>query len=268
MNNEKYTTVTLIALLGLFITIFFNHCAKEYSYEGGPTDSTIITPPPAGTPAAGFTLSGSPDCTDPAIKGTYEAGNKLTIANYIDVIVDVSSLGTYSISTDTIDGISFSASGTFTKTGSQRISMMGNGTPVAPANLTFAVNAGNSACNLKLTVVMPGYPATYVLESNYDSSCTAHTVQGIYIAGVALTVGNKVTIKTYATIPGVYALSTDQLNGVYFAGYGQIVSAGINYVDLIGVGTPVAKGTFTYKLLIIGPAPLGGSGCDFDVTFN
>jgi hypothetical protein len=262
----------LLVLLACMVAIpiFFNGCAKEYSYEGGVLirDSTDTVVGPVTTPVADFTLSGNPNCTDPGIRGTYEAAVNMNSSNYIDAMVDVNSTGTYKISTDTVDGMYFIASGTFTKTGSQRVSVLAYGTPAFPGNLVFHLDAGKSACTFALTVVLHGYPATYVLESNYDSSCASHTVIGDYYSGVSLTAANKINIRTYVTIPGVYALETNTVNGVSFRYAGEFTSTGVVYLDLLGSGTPIAKGSFTYKLRIVGPSPKGGASCGIAVDYK
>src|SRR4051794_35532334 len=117
---KKSFSLFIAMLLLACLSILFSTCAKEYSYEGGPMSNDTIPPPPPPppTPDAGFSLAGSPaDCTTPSIKGEYIVDNPLGPNNQVEVIVDVASVGRYHIYTDTLDGISFSGSGTFTKTG-------------------------------------------------------------------------------------------------------------------------------------------------------
>jgi len=65
--------------------------------------------------------------------------------------VVVSSTGTYTVSTPTVNGISFTGTGAFTTTGSQTISLIGTGTPVAQG--TFTYSPGNNGCTFSVTVL-------------------------------------------------------------------------------------------------------------------
>ena len=215
---------------------------------------------------AKFTLQGSPNtCGNFKINSTYTAGVPLTINNTIEVMVDVTSIGSYFISTDTIDGISFSAAGNFTVTGIQKVILNGIGTPVLANNLTFTPNTGSSTCTFDLTVVTPGPPATYVLESNNDGSCTGYSVSGNYFSGEALTNTNTMAVKVTVTVLGNYTISTNTVNGMTFAGTGSFVTLGSQIVVLTGSGTPAAKGIFGFIPQIIGPHPIGGETCTTNV---
>ena len=266
--NNKPAIFIIIILLACGSTLF-SHCKKEYSYEGGNIDSTI-TGGPVTTPMAEFSLTGSPgDCSSPRISGDYFAGQKFTNANFVEVNVDVLSIGTFSINTDTINGIYYAAQGVFTKKGIQTVLLKGTGTPVSPGDIVMSTDAGTSKCSFYLAVLTPGYPATYVLESNYDSSCTGHIVKGVYNKNQPLdTSVNKVVIKTFITVPGVYTISTQTVNGISFSLTSEFTNAGVNYVSIQGKGTPLKAGIFTYRLHIIGPAPLGGANCNFDIQVN
>jgi hypothetical protein len=265
---KRFTSIILVLLL-LNITIFFSHCAKDYSYEGGIIDSGIVVNPPPLTPQATYTLSGSPSaCMDPAISGDYFAGQKLTSGNFLELNVEVNSTGTYVIKTDTVNGMSYYAKGEFTKTGQQTVLLQGSGTPQFARNIQFNTYGQNSNCGFKLVVLTPGYPATYVLESSYDTSCTGHIVKGTYVKGTALNATNKVSVRTYVTIPGVYTLATETINGVSFAYTGEFKNTGVIYADLEGSGSPLKTGTYTYHLRIVGPAPLGGAGCNFEIKVD
>ena len=92
----------------------FSSCQKEYSYENG--DSLPIAR------AASFSLSNtSGNCSNVVVNGTFTAGTALTADNTIGIMVMVDSIGSYSINTDSNNGISFSANGVFTAAGLQTI---------------------------------------------------------------------------------------------------------------------------------------------------
>jgi hypothetical protein len=93
------------------------------------------------------------NCGAIQVNGTYIAGKPLGDTNNVVVQVNVTAIGSYSISTTTINGYTFSKTGNFTTTGTQNITLNGSGTPVAAGSNTFTSTAGTSACNFNVTVV-------------------------------------------------------------------------------------------------------------------
>ena len=113
----------------------------------------VITVTAAGTGVAVYSLGGSPGgCTGFIVNGTYTAGSILSAANSVSLQVNVVSIGTYTISTNTVNGISFSKAGTFSVTGPQVVIIAGAGTPTAGGNFNFSVTAATSSCSFSLTV--------------------------------------------------------------------------------------------------------------------
>ncbi len=260
----KKNKPAFILLIYLFLC---STCAKEYSYEGGnqPTSSggTGTTPPQL---IASYTLPGTPNsCMSAILNGSYVAAKGLDASNSVRVLVDVKSPGSYTLTTDTVDNITFAASGVFTDTGINVISLQGNGSPDVAQNLTFKLSGSNSSCTIPVSVQPPGVPGTYVLESDYDHSCAVHKVMGNAVMGQPLTTANTVAIHIYATYAGSYAISTQTLNGMMFYGTGVFTTTGYQYIYMTGTGTPLAQGTTTFLTEIIGPHPLGGETCTFDI---
>src|SRR6185295_4766172 len=106
-----------LALLSTFVMA----CKKEHSYEKG------ITNPSSGSLQSGTTG----DCLGSSVGGFYKVDTTLTDSNYVDVKVDVTVAGDYTISTDTINGFYFSAAGAFSATGENTVRLQGAGTPQA-----------------------------------------------------------------------------------------------------------------------------------------
>jgi len=108
----------------------------------------------SGSSAAVYTLTGAPGaCGSFTPQGTYTQGTALTAANTVTVQVNVTTLGSYSLTTNTVSGISFAASGTFTTLGTQTLVMAGTGTPTASGSLAFTVTGASTTCTFNLTVV-------------------------------------------------------------------------------------------------------------------
>jgi hypothetical protein len=107
----------------------------------------------AGGPAV-FTLQGAPTtCMNAAIKGSYVKGIAVDTGSKINIGINVTTPGTYTISTNTVNGYSFSGSGIFSLTGLQTISLTASGVPVNSGTNVFTVTAGASACTFSVTVL-------------------------------------------------------------------------------------------------------------------
>lgn len=94
----------------------------------------------------------SGNCMNDTVSGTYIQGIALTTAEKVVIQVNVTTVGTWSISTAAVDGFLFSGSGTFTTTGVQTITLAGSGTPAASGAQIFSLNTGTSVCSFVITV--------------------------------------------------------------------------------------------------------------------
>ena len=220
--------------------------------------------------AAQYTLAGFPnDCSHPVVGGTFTAGTAIKSSNTATLQVIINTPGDYNISTDTVDGISFSDMGHFSGTGTQMVVLAGNGNPQTAGFAYFNVKADSSYCSFNIPVQNPEPLAVYVLQSGVGASglvCAPQSVEGSYKAGVTLTTSNTITISPYATRAGNYTISTAKVNGMIFSASGSFPAAGNYLIPLKGSGTPLASGNFTFTPLIVGPAPIGGASCDVSVT--
>ncbi|KFF14033.1 hypothetical protein IW15_00860 [Chryseobacterium soli] len=105
--------------------------------------------------AGTYTIS----CGSATVNGVYTKGTALGATNTITLPVVVSALGSYSITTNTVDGISFSGSGTFTATGNQNVTLSGTGTPTSTADKVMTITSnssdGASTCNVTVVITIP-----------------------------------------------------------------------------------------------------------------
>lgn len=240
-------------LKSVFFTIaaalFFTSCNRELSFENGAI--------PAGSDSSGGTavytfVGGSGSCTDAVISGAYTAGVVLTSSNMIVLQVNVSTIGTYILSTNTVNGISFNGSGSFTTTGVQTITLAGAGTPATPGIFNFSV--GSNGCLVGVTIAAAGNTAAGTFD------CAGITFSGIYTKGVVLNSSNTISIPVNVTTAGSYSISTSVINGCTFSGSG-VLAAGIQIIVLTGTGAPTASGSNTYNFV------LGTSNCSFLINF-
>ena len=120
-------------LILFFLSVLLSACKKEYSYEGGPK------------------LSGY--CTNIVARGNYLIGKELTDSNFLAVEVHIATKGSYSITSDTANGFSFSGSGTVADTGITTLQLAAHGKPVTPQTSSFTVQFDSSFCQAQVAVL-------------------------------------------------------------------------------------------------------------------
>src|SRR6185503_20993613 len=118
------------------------------TYDGTVCDFVVLVTAPAGGSSA-FTVT----CTGATAVGNYVVGTPLTAANSITLTVNVTAVGSWSVTTaPAVNGIIFSNTGTFTNTGTQTITLNASGTPVTAGPSTFTVTGGTGTCTFQVTV--------------------------------------------------------------------------------------------------------------------
>jgi hypothetical protein len=101
--------------------------------------------------SSGVLTDSSGDCKPVTVAGVFSPGIALTFANTVQVQVTVATEGTYSISTNTVNGVTFSKSGVFNSTGVQTVLLNGSGVPANPGPQNFIISYGNSQCAFSVT---------------------------------------------------------------------------------------------------------------------
>lgn len=239
----------LILLIGFITLLGFTSCQKEYSAE--TTD----------TPATGSLQRDiTSECLPKTIAGTYVAGKTLNDSNYIDVQINVTNAGVYSIVTDTLNGYAFKGTGFFNDAGLKTVRLSGSGTPLSAGNNLFVVSFDTSFCLVQV-VVLPagsGGPANFTLQGS-GSTCLNYSVAGNYVKDVTLTAANTATIGVNVTTIGTYNVTTASVNGITFSGSGTLSNTGPQTIVLTASGMPVAEETSTFTV------SAGGATCTFDV---
>ncbi|MEO6232204.1 MAG: hypothetical protein ABJB11_00755 [Ferruginibacter sp.] len=106
---------------------------------GGASGCTFtITVTAASTNTSVFTFDGAPGGCNGSLFGNYFVAVPLTANENASIDVNVTTIGTYNISTNTANGVKFSGTGSFTTTGPQQVTLAGSGTPVAAGDFDFA----------------------------------------------------------------------------------------------------------------------------------
>ena len=166
------------------------------------------------------------NCLPPIINGNYIAGKNLDGNNSIDAQVHVTNAGTYSINSDTVNGYSFNATGSFKDTGLVIVKLAGRGKPIAPGSNQFQIIYGTSSCDVRVTVLNSSNTASFTLRGA-PGQCMKDSIIGGYVKGSALDTGNHVLISVDVTVPGSYTVST----GVVVCESGLTFSASILSAD-------------------------------------
>jgi hypothetical protein len=244
---------TKFLFLSLLSTIYFlTSCTKELSHEN------------AGIPSEGSLQSASGDCLPKNVAGVYEVGKALTASNYIEIQVDVTKTGSYTISTDTLNNVYFRATGVFTTTGLTTVTLKGNGTPGGDGIDTYTVSYSGTECTVAVSTLPAGAggPAELTLQGA-PNACTSFNLSGAYTQGVLLAgSGNNVVLNVNVTKIGTYNITTTASNGITFKGTGALLTLGAATITLTAEGTPATAGTTNIAVTI------GATTCSFPVIVS
>lgn len=135
----KYLTARYCgAVSGVLISsalIFVISCKKEPK-------------PPPSTSAKGFLTSFQQSCNPGRVHGIWYNGVSAgTDSNYVEVTLNVTSAGSYNITTDKLNGVSFSGSGAFSSSGVYKVRLKPSGAFVNWGPTSFPVRFDSSSCN-------------------------------------------------------------------------------------------------------------------------
>ena len=203
----------------------------------------------------------SGNCRPVSINGIYRINTALNSTHYLDVSINVNSIGRYEIATDAVDGIHFGDSAQFITTGLQVVRLKGYGIPVSAGLFSYSVRYGSSSsCAVAITVVATGGPQAAFTLTGDPGACTAPVIQGNYSVGITLDASNKLILAANVTSPGDYTLSTPVINGISFSAAGTFSVTGNQSVTLSGSGIPLNAGT--NQMLISGSA----TSCSFPLS--
>ncbi|MFL5741028.1 MAG: hypothetical protein ACJ75B_12475 [Flavisolibacter sp.] len=235
-----------LALIFAF-SVFLFSCQKELHFQfNEQSDGSLL----AGTDHT---------CQPIIVGGNFIAGSNLNDSNFLEVSVQVISPGTYLITSDTLNGYSFHASGSFSGTGTIKVKMQATGRPLKQEDDHFSIRYNNTTCEVVIAVQSnPLQPAVFQLQGS-PGQCMNFSLSGNYVKNIALDTGSKLTIQVMVSTPGSYFITTDTVNGFSFSASGVWATAGLHTVTLAGQGKPVNQqnSLFTVKA--------GNSTCSFTV---
>jgi hypothetical protein len=248
LKNNKMKLFGAIAAV-LTAIVIFTACQKQINFDTSGISSGTLKSDATG------------DCLPSSVNGVYKVDSVLTSSEYIDVNVSVDSLGTYTITSDTLNGFSFKGTGTFGKFGDNLVRLYGSGKPVAAGDSIFTVKYGTSSCKINVLTLGANTGSAIYTLGGAGSTCSGFALGvGSYVAGTPLVAANSVTTTVNVSQTGTYTLGTDTVNGIWFRTSNNFTSLGNQSITLTGIGTPAAAGTFNYTLTN------GSTSCIFSIT--
>ena len=137
---------------GLLIYNTSTHNFNFYS-DGSWKDIWMGDTPPYAT----FSIGTGGSCANTSVSGNYWPGSILDSSHQVSIEVNVTTTGSWSILTNTVNGYSFSGSGVFNTTGTTHVILTGSGSPVGAQTDYFTATASNGGgtCSFSVTVSPP-----------------------------------------------------------------------------------------------------------------
>lgn len=148
-----------------------NGCSFAITFANGTTNGI-----------AQYTLNGAPDsCTTPIVNGYYFVGVALNATDTVIIKATVTTPGSYTITSNAVNGIIFSATGTFATIGQHTVTLKGSGKAVAAGPFSFT--PGTNGCKFAIGFIMPPVSfdckecsyLPFCVGSKYEYSDTVYT---------------------------------------------------------------------------------------------
>lgn len=202
------------------------------------------------------------NCMPITVTGNFITNKPANDSDFLTVNINVTSAGTYSITSDSVNGYIFKASGIFNNVGVIPVKLTCSGTPLIPGTDRFNIIYNNSSCEAIVTVLSDSVPASSYTLQGSPGNCMNDTIKGSYLQTVALDTLNKVTISVNVITPGRFSISTNTVNGYRFSGEGMFAAIGIQSIIFKGEGTPVNAGTDIFTV------NANNNTCSFSITVS
>lgn len=206
----------------LFVVI---GCQKETSRETGNIQNS----------ANGSLLDSAGNCQSAVVNGRYKMDSLLTDSNYVLVNANFSNSGKFAITTDTVNGMWFNASGYTLGAGTTVLKLKGNGKPILPNTSNFVVSMNGANCSFAITVTSDGdyLPTSAGSFWSFQYLPKLNTGSGSIDSFLVSVIGAPIpyNVKNY------YQYATSMLDTFYFAkdGAGSYYEFGTLDFDYTGI---------------------------------
>jgi hypothetical protein len=242
---------TYLLLIGILGIVCLNSCSKEYSLETGLLQLDAV----------GSLKDSTGTCLPSQVVGTFYNGvTPGSDTAYVEIQVDVDSIGNYSISTDLQNGFMFADSGYFSSTGINTIRLKPIGTPILQKPTDFIVIFDTSICGFTINVQdstgtgLGGGGGT-IDSTNLSDTAWKFTVGGNTYNGPIDTADVRIDTTTSLTYLYLFGTSAATADSVFVAAIilptGQITTG--TYLSSLGSGfyftdaAGIANGTFIFQ---------------------
>ncbi|MCF8716452.1 hypothetical protein JM658_16620 [Joostella atrarenae] len=175
------------------------------------------------------------NCSSVTVSGDYLPELPMSSSNTMSISVDVQYVGSYSMSTDAQNGVSFSASGTFTSTGFQTVMMQGTGTPVSGGAYDFTIStdsnvSGSESCTKE---VIFQYRTMNILgigsDNRYNAAISGYTPRTLIESTSNFSPSGKIKVQGFNFTNAGGNPSASQLRDYINNNNIDIIIIGYNY---------------------------------------
>jgi hypothetical protein len=230
---------------------------SPYSYTINTSPSCSFTREVIDSSSGGTAVLGPLNCNISS-SGTMIARTLIIPPSVSQTIrVTFTTPGTYNIRTDTVNGVTFFASGIVSTAGTQDVVLTAAGTPSNSSGsnpFSYRINTSPS-CSFTRQVIDSSSRGTAVFSG--ITNCTTVGSAGAMITNNPVS-GVTQSIMVHVKTPGSYNISTATVNGVTFSAAGEITTTGFTTIVLTATGIPASAAASPYSYPIISL-----SGCTF-----
>lgn len=195
----------------------------------------------ANLPAASFDIA-TLNCSG-TLSGFYLESLAMTTANTKQINIVVNSTGTYLAGTNTVNGVTFSSSGSLLATGNWPIILTATGTPISTGTFTYTLTLAGLTCSFDVTFSSINTGGSAVVSSY---NCSGTDVGTLFTGVPASGVTHAITANV--TTAGTYNILTNTAGGIYYTASGTFAGTGSQPVTLTATGTPSIAALNTYTL--------------------
>jgi hypothetical protein len=215
----------LSAIFFASVLFFQFSCQKDTSFERG-----VI--------AKGSIIKNSTNSCIATASGSYNVGSALTSNNFILDSINVTSAGSYSITTDTVNGIWFKATGKINNTGHFAVKLMGYGTPVTNGTFNYTLTYDSTSCVVSVFVDTAKSSGSGNTGGNSGSGGTNPTTYiNCKINNVAVTFDSSASATVITASGAAYGLSIAGLANDGTLNSDSPLTLSITSLNKIGKGT-------------------------------
>lgn len=174
-------------------------------------------------------------CNSIVVNGRYAPNIQTNSTNTIVLNANVDYIGDYTIATNTVNGISFSASGTFTTTGLQEVTLTANGTPQNGGNHSYTIttnsSTGANTCDVSIEFMYRKMNILGLGGGTYQPGSASNTQSSKAILQTTANFGvnGKVKVDGLSIVDGGYNQGTS-LRNLINNNQIDIIVIGYNYI--------------------------------------